>query len=77
MHFTSQQAMRCRWLRLGAHLFISRLSSLRLKPIRLEEVMIHPSPATNGYENKEKLCLLARFLNTTSDASSDGVKPSF
>ena len=62
-------------LRLGAHL-LSRLSKLKLKPIQTKEgVIITRIPATNGYENKEKLCLLAH-LDTAPDASSDGVKPS-
>ncbi len=61
-------------LRLGARL-LNLLSNLKLKPIQTKEgVIIAKVPATQGYENKERLCLLAH-LDTAPDASGANVKP--
>ncbi len=74
--FTSQEKpSSAGQLRLGAHL-LNRLSKLKLKPIQTKEgVIITRVPATAGYENKEKLCLLAH-MDTAPDASSANVKAS-
>lgn len=62
-------------LRLGAYL-LNLLSELKLKPVQTREgVIITKIPATKGYEDKERLCLLAH-LDTAPDASGADIKPS-
>lgn len=61
-------------LRLGAHL-MERLTALGLSPVQTKEgVVITKIAATVGYENKERLCLLAH-LDTACDASGANVQP--
>ena len=61
-------------LRLGAYL-LNKLTALRLKPVQTKEgVIITKIPATQGYEQKERLCLLAH-LDTAPDVSGANVKP--
>ena len=74
--FTSQEKpSSAGQLRLGARL-LNILSNLKLSPVQTREgVIIARIPATAGYENKERLCLLSH-LDTAPDASSANVKPS-
>ena len=60
-------------LRLGAYL-LNRLADLKLKPVQTKEgVIITKIAASKGYENAEKLCLLAH-LDTAPDASGADIK---
>ena len=60
-------------LRLGAYL-LNRLADLKLKPVQTKEgVIITKIAASKGYENSEKLCLLAH-LDTAPDASGADIK---
>lgn len=62
-------------LRLGAYL-LNRLADLKLKPVQTKEgVIITKIAASSGYENAEKLCLLAH-LDTAPDASGADIKAS-
>ena len=62
-------------LRLGAYL-LNRLADLKLKPVQTKEgVIITKIAASSGYENAEKLCLLAH-LDTAPDATGADIKAS-
>lgn len=62
-------------LRLGAYL-LNLLSKLKLKPFQTKEgVIIAKIPASAGFENKERLCLLAH-MDTAPDTSGANIKPS-